>query len=177
MANRCKSGKLPANKLNHMRSSFASIGLLTLLVNQSQPPCYAMDQRQPTLAVAEPMVVIERSVQTDAPGDGIRVIDVPTETGTIRIIEMPAHIGGAATFIPQNFNNIIVDLRKRKLTLPLADADPNAMKGSFYQKRGTRMHEAVDLMAPRYTPIYAVEEGTIARLFLSQKGGLTIYEL
>ena len=37
-------------------------------------------------------------------------------------------------------------------------------------------HEATDIMAPRGTPIHAVADGKIAKLFLSKPGGNTIYE-
>ena len=41
---------------------------------------------------------------------------------------------------------------------------------------GSRRHEAIDVLAPRNTPVLAVEDGTIARLFLSDAGGITIYQ-
>ena len=41
---------------------------------------------------------------------------------------------------------------------------------------GARVHEALDLMAPRGTPVLAVDDGRIAKLFLSQPGGITIYQ-
>jgi murein DD-endopeptidase MepM/ murein hydrolase activator NlpD len=34
----------------------------------------------------------------------------------------------------------------------------------------------MDILAPRHTPVVAVEAGTIARLFSSARGGLTIYQ-
>jgi murein DD-endopeptidase MepM/ murein hydrolase activator NlpD len=34
----------------------------------------------------------------------------------------------------------------------------------------------MDLLAPRHTPVVAVESGIIARLFNSKAGGLTIYQ-
>jgi murein DD-endopeptidase MepM/ murein hydrolase activator NlpD len=34
----------------------------------------------------------------------------------------------------------------------------------------------VDILAPRRTPVRAVDAGTIARLFTSKAGGLTIYQ-
>jgi murein DD-endopeptidase MepM/ murein hydrolase activator NlpD len=72
--------------------------------------------------------------------------------------------------------NPIEELRRRKLMLPIAEAEIDAMEGDFVERRGTRVHEAVDILAPRNTPIRAVEGGTIARLFLSKLGGTTIYQ-
>jgi len=62
------------------------------------------------------------------------------------------------------------------LRVPLDGYDVDKMKGGFAEKRGDRPHEAVDMLAPRNTPIHAVESGTIAKLFTSKQGGLTIYQ-
>jgi murein DD-endopeptidase MepM/ murein hydrolase activator NlpD len=74
--------------------------------------------------------------------------------------------------------DIVTELRRRRLRPPLDDMNPEAMRGAFAQRRGggSRPHEAVDLMAPRNTSVHAVEGGTIAKLFLSKAGGLTIYQ-
>jgi len=40
----------------------------------------------------------------------------------------------------------------------------------------SREHEAIDILAPRNTPVLAVEDGTVAKLFLSKAGGNTIYQ-
>ena len=72
----------------------------------------------------------------------------------------------------------IAELRRRNLRLPIDDAKVDAMRGSFSERRGggSRGHEAVDILAKRNTPIHAVEDGTIAKLFESKAGGLTIYQ-
>jgi murein DD-endopeptidase MepM/ murein hydrolase activator NlpD len=71
----------------------------------------------------------------------------------------------------------IGDLRRHGLRLPIDDADVEAMKGGFEEGRAAgRPHEAVDILAPRNTPIRAVEDGTIAKLFESKAGGTTVYQ-
>ena len=62
------------------------------------------------------------------------------------------------------------------LRLPIDGMNPELVKGGFYESRGSRRHEAVDILAPRHTPVHAVESGTIARLFFSKAGGITIYQ-
>jgi len=62
------------------------------------------------------------------------------------------------------------------LRMPLDNVGVEAMKGGFLEKRGSRPHEATDLLAPRNTPVHAVEGGTIAKLFFSKAGGITIYQ-
>src|SRR4029077_4455752 len=49
------------------------------------------------------------------------------------------------------------------------------LRDSFSETRGAARHEAIDIMAPRNTPIQAVEDGSIARLFESKRGGTTVY--
>jgi len=69
------------------------------------------------------------------------------------------------------------ELRHRGLRLPIDNADVSRLKGMFGESRfGSRAHEAVDILAPRNTPIHAVEDGTIEKLFTSKAGGLTIYQ-
>jgi murein DD-endopeptidase MepM/ murein hydrolase activator NlpD len=80
--------------------------------------------------------------------------------------------------VPTIGGDPVAELRRRRLKLPIDRASIDAMKGNFAQPRGggSRVHEAVDIMAPRNSPIHAVEAGTIARLFLSRTGGLTVYQ-
>jgi murein DD-endopeptidase MepM/ murein hydrolase activator NlpD len=71
----------------------------------------------------------------------------------------------------------ITTLRGRRLRVPIDDAEVERLEGMFDRSReGEPPHEAVDIVAPRDTPIHAVEDGTIARLFTSKAGGLTIYQ-
>lgn len=71
----------------------------------------------------------------------------------------------------------LVDLRSRRLTIPVEGIDTSDLSGSFDDERsGGRRHEAMDILAPRNTPVLAVEDGRVARLFESKAGGLTIYQ-
>jgi murein DD-endopeptidase MepM/ murein hydrolase activator NlpD len=68
------------------------------------------------------------------------------------------------------------DVRSR-LRMPIDGLTVESMKGGFEERRGSsRPHEAVDLLAPRDTPVHAVDDGTIAKLFFSKAGGTTIYQ-
>ncbi len=71
----------------------------------------------------------------------------------------------------------VPELRRRQLELPVLDAARRDLRDSFDETRGSnRQHEAIDIMTPRNTPIVAVEDGTIARLFESKAGGNTVYQ-
>ena len=69
-------------------------------------------------------------------------------------------------------------LRERDLEVPVEGVDDDDLHDTFDDRRGVgRVHEALDIMAPRGTPVVAVEDGTIAKLFLSEGGGgITIYQ-
>jgi murein DD-endopeptidase MepM/ murein hydrolase activator NlpD len=70
------------------------------------------------------------------------------------------------------------ELRDRDLMVPVQGVQPDDLEDTFDDARGIgRVHEALDIMASRHTPVVAVEDGTIAKLFNSQGGGgITIYQ-
>jgi murein DD-endopeptidase MepM/ murein hydrolase activator NlpD len=73
-------------------------------------------------------------------------------------------------------DSAVCELRTKHLLLPIERADVSKLKGSFAEIHSGHPHEAVDILAPRNTPIHAADEGTIAKLFESKPGGHTIYE-
>lgn len=62
------------------------------------------------------------------------------------------------------------------LLIPVDGVGPDDLYPSFAEPRNMRPHEAIDIMAPRGTPVRAVADGRIAKLFTSEPGGLTIYQ-
>jgi murein DD-endopeptidase MepM/ murein hydrolase activator NlpD len=70
-----------------------------------------------------------------------------------------------------------LELSQRELTVPVLGLRREDLRDSYPDRRGGgRIHEALDVMAPRGTPVRAVEDGRIAKLFDSVPGGLTIYQ-
>lgn len=73
--------------------------------------------------------------------------------------------------------NTVEELRRRTLTLPVQGIKREELRDTFNELRGgSRRHEAIDILAPRNTPVFAVEDGEIAKLFVSAAGGITIYQ-
>ena len=64
------------------------------------------------------------------------------------------------------------------LAVPVAGVGPGDLVDTFKQARGEgRVHDAIDILAPRGTPVVAVAAGRVLRLFTSERGGLTVYQL
>lgn len=62
------------------------------------------------------------------------------------------------------------------LAMPLPGIDPKKLTDTFKDARDGRKHEALDIPAPRGTPVLAVAQGNVAKLFSSKEGGLTVYQ-
>lgn len=67
-------------------------------------------------------------------------------------------------------------LRSRRLLLPVATIRPEQLSDSFDEARdGSRRHHAIDILAPRGTPVLAADSGRILRVSWNSAGGNTIY--
>lgn len=63
------------------------------------------------------------------------------------------------------------------LSIPVQGVAADQLLDTFDQPRGDeRRHEALDIMAPAGTPVLAVADGHVEKLFDSERGGLTIYQ-
>jgi len=78
---------------------------------------------------------------------------------------------------PADEASAVQELRALRLEFPVAGALPSDLRDSFDEARGSHVHEAVDILAPRGTPVRAVEDGTIAKLYQGGAGGISVYQL
>jgi murein DD-endopeptidase MepM/ murein hydrolase activator NlpD len=64
------------------------------------------------------------------------------------------------------------------LAIPVAGVRREQLSDNFTQPRedGARKHEALDIMAPEGTAVLAAAPGRVEKLFVSERGGNTIYE-
>jgi peptidoglycan LD-endopeptidase LytH len=64
------------------------------------------------------------------------------------------------------------------LIIPVAGVKPEQLIDTFDDARSEgRVHDAIDIMAPAETPVLAAADGKIVKLFQSERGGTTIYQL
>lgn len=82
-------------------------------------------------------------------------------------------VRGQAPATPQGAAEVALGL----LTFPVPDVDPAVVVDSFLAPRsGSRVHEAVDIPAPRHARVVAAADGTIERLSTSNLGGISVYQ-
>jgi murein DD-endopeptidase MepM/ murein hydrolase activator NlpD len=62
------------------------------------------------------------------------------------------------------------------LDIPVVGITVEQLVDTFSDTRGSGLHEAIDIMAPLKTPVVAVDDGPLVKLFDSAAGGLTLYQ-
>jgi murein DD-endopeptidase MepM/ murein hydrolase activator NlpD len=64
------------------------------------------------------------------------------------------------------------------LIIPVVGVKPDQLRDTFADARSEgRLHDAIDILAPSGTPVVAAADGEIVKLFQSDRGGTTIYQL
>lgn len=64
------------------------------------------------------------------------------------------------------------------LIIPVAGIKADQLRDTFSEARSEgRQHDAIDIIAPHGTAVLAAADGKIVKLFQSERGGTTIYEL
>ncbi|PYP79562.1 MAG: metalloendopeptidase [Gemmatimonadetes bacterium] len=63
------------------------------------------------------------------------------------------------------------------LLIPVQGIEPSALHDTYSEQRGggTRTHEALDIPAPRGTPVLSAASGRVLKLFNSKAGGKMVY--
>lgn len=131
-----------------------------------QPPAPATQPLAP--APSAPGALPARPAAPASPQGGPVVPAAPAPSAS-PAPPAPASVAGAQSADVQY-------LVQRHLLIPVAGVKPQALHDNFNDNRDGRRHEATDIMAPAGTPVLACDDGHIAKLFTSQRGGLTIYE-
>ena len=120
-----------------------------------------------------------------APSEPAPVAPAPTAPVPPVVPSLPASAapppsGFATSMIPSGpvEEADIAALKAKDLLIPVTGVNANQLRDSYYDGRSEgRTHEALDIMAAGGTPVRAAADGTIVRLFQSDKGGITLYQL
>jgi peptidoglycan LD-endopeptidase LytH len=108
-----------------------------------------------------------RSGAAAAPAE--RAMPGPTDEGFVR----------SGPPVPATIPSDDVDaIRDARPAIPVSGIEASALRSTYDEVRGggSRKHEAMDILAPRGTPVVASVDGRIAKLFTSAAGGLTVYQ-
>lgn len=137
------------------RSQTEQVAVVTLPSAEAQPSVAPV--AEPTLQVPSPLPSVESTV-------------LPTPQPTVtENTPQPAQTPESSPAAP---------LQSASLLIPVAGVRPEQLRDTFKESRSEgRVHDAIDIPAPRGTPVLAVADGRIVKLFQSIPGGTTIYQL
>ncbi len=140
---------------------------------------------KPVQAAAKPSQAASDQVRLTDSAKATSVKKPDTTTGTGPVIGAapgppPSSVAPPPSSVASGSSRTVTGtaggMSRSRLRVPIDGISIESFKGSFSEPRGSRPHEAVDIVVPRGTPVHAVQDGTIAKLFFSQAGGTTIYE-
>lgn len=116
------------------------------------------------------LAITQRPIPEQPLQTQIRPIESPTP------IEIPTPIAvPSPTPEPRTTANFVGQV---ELIIPVAGVKPDQLIDTFDEARTEgRLHDAIDIIAPAGTPVLAATDGKILRLFQSERGGTTIYQL
>ena len=101
----------------------------------------------------------------------------PKVTPDLTELDLPLRPGLGDPAAPAAKANPAPALPAGKLAMPVDGVNFSQLTDTFDQARGSeRHHEALDIMAPRGTKVFAASDGKLVKLFTSKPGGLTAYQ-
>lgn len=108
---------------------------------------------------------------TPVRGFGPAAIDSVLRTDSTRMLDVIDSAPGAA---PSESN---LSVLQRELAMPIAGLAKASLHDTYNEMRGggTRPHQALDILAPRGTPVLSAAPGRVLKLFNSKAGGLMVY--
>lgn len=142
--------------------------------------------RRTVLAVCAVLVLVgawtlgrrmETSTQVKAPAPIQSPVQTPIAAPAVSVAQNEPGPSSLPSPPPSLNDSDMSPLRSRALAIPVQGTTAAQLSDTYTQARaGGAAHEALDIMAPRGTPVLAVEDGRVAKLFSSEPGGITLYQ-
>ena len=99
-------------------------------------------------------------------------------TGRVSSPKVAESVSSVVQPVPQITPTTQITRIDQGLIIPVAGVRSDQLVDTFTASRAEgRTHDAIDIMAPADTPVLAAADGTITKLWQSERGGTTIYQL
>jgi murein DD-endopeptidase MepM/ murein hydrolase activator NlpD len=101
----------------------------------------------------------------------------PTVQADLSDIDLPVRPSASMATTAQSPADAVASAVHGKLVVPVDGVQVAKLSNTYGQPRGNqRQHEALDIVAPKGTPVLAATDGKVAKLFTSKPGGTTLYQ-
>jgi len=132
---------------------------------------------QPATPLGPPSRDVER-LSTPAASPAATASPTPTP----EVSPSPSPTPAASPGAPGQAQGLLSDpasaLASMRLLIPVEGVRPEQLQDTFKEARSEgRVHDSIDIIAPRGTPVLASTDGRVVKLFNSVKGGITLYQL
>jgi len=106
----------------------------------------------------------------------IKLRGMPQQDTAARRIDSASAFSVVDSAPESRANEIELTMLRHELAVPVAGVAASALHDTYNELRGgTRPHEALDILAPRGTPVLSAANGRVLKLFDSKPGGLMVY--
>ena len=162
------------------RGWLTSQGVRAVLHRDAPPPTSTT-----ALTPASPASIAPPVVSGTAPfgGTSRQPLPMPPDAGDIAELAPPGPVGNDTQTPPPSADTAIdvaslpLPPGMPPLMVPVHGVQASQLSDTFTQGRGQgRRHDAIDILAPKGTPVVAVADGRIEKLFMSKPGGRTVYQ-
>ena len=132
---------------------------------------------QPATPLRPPAQDVER-LPTPAATPAVTASPTPTPELSPSPSPTPAASPGASPQAQGLLSDPASAVASMRLLIPVEGVRPEQLQDTFKDARSEgRVHDAIDIIAPRGTPVLAATDGRVVKLFNSAKGGITFYQL
>jgi murein DD-endopeptidase MepM/ murein hydrolase activator NlpD len=125
-------------------------------------------------AADKPPLVVAEQIPQPSPSPSPSVEPPPSPGPTDAPLVEPGLSSSPEQFAPPSTGFV----GQLSLIIPVVGVRPDQLLDTFADARSEgRIHDAIDIPAPAGTPVVAAIDGEIVRLFQSERGGTTVYQL
>lgn len=136
---------------------------------RKSPPAASIADEVGTAQVETEPALLPTAESIEQP---VAQVEVPVDTQPVPTATLPPQASVAVPAVGAESTAVA-----RGLLLPVQGITREQLHDTFTDARSEgRSHDAIDIMAPAGTPVLAVADGSVEKLFTSVRGGLTIYQ-